>query len=115
EVIANTVPHETTRSESLSDRSHRRDSVVFLSNLIQGKGHEDFLEIGIRLLDDGVSAQFVLAGASPDEQTSRAIAERIQRSGHNSAIEVLGSVSGSEKQRLFDSARVLVFPSQYRF
>lgn len=87
-----------------------RKLVLYLSNLIAGKGYEDFLEIAIRALNSGIQNDFVLAGASSVE-IATAVQRRIDISGHQAHIKLAGAVKSDEKWELLNSAKLLLFPS----
>ena len=111
DVIANTLP-ELPPATATQVPLHARNTVVFLSNLIPGKGHDDFLAVAAKCLDEGIEAQFVLAGAA-----SPAVAAEVQgsitRSGWPENISYLGPVGAQEKWALLADARAFVFPSTY--
>ncbi len=111
DVIANTLPElpPPTPSEVPIDA---RNTVVFLSNLIPGKGHEDFLAVAAKCLDAGIDAKFVLAGAASPSVAAEVNAN-IARSGRGSNISYMGAVGTLEKWGLLGSARAFVFPSTY--
>jgi glycosyltransferase involved in cell wall biosynthesis len=87
-----------------------RDTVLFLSNLIPGKGHDDFLAAAAKCLDAGIDAKFVLAGAAGPSVAAEVNAS-IARSGRASNISYLGAVGTQEKWALLATARAFVFPS----
>lgn len=110
-VIGNALP-ELPPSLEATVPLEARDSVLFLSNLIPGKGHDDFIAVATNCLDAGMNAKFVLAGAASPSVTAE-VNERISRSGWSSRISYLGAVGAQEKWRLLATTRVFVFPSTY--
>lgn len=111
DVIRNTLPEcppTTTARIPLSERG----IVLFLSNLIPGKGHEDFLSAAANCLDSGLDSRFVLAGAASPSVAAEVNA-RISRSGWASKITYVGAIGTQEKWDLLSGARMLVFPSTY--
>lgn len=111
EVIGNTLP-ELPPTLRVVVPLEARNTVVFLSNLIPGKGHEDFIAVATRCLDAGLNARFILAGAASPSVAAE-VNERIERSGWASNISYLGPVGSREKWSLLAIARVFVFPSTY--
>ena len=109
DVIGNTLP-ELPPTQSAEVPLATRDTVVFLSNLVPGKGHEDFLAVAAKCLDGGMDAKFVLAGASSPSVAAELNA-KIARSGWASNISFLGAVDAQAKWDLVSTARVFVFPS----
>ena len=109
DVIGNTLP-ELPPTQSAAVPLATRDTVVFLSNLVPGKGHEDFLAVAAKCLDGGIDAKFVLAGASSPSVAAELNA-KIARSGWASNISYLGAVDAQAKWDLVSTARVFVFPS----
>jgi glycosyltransferase involved in cell wall biosynthesis len=109
DVIGNTLP-ELPPTQSAEVPLATRDTVVFLSNLVPGKGHEDFLAVAAKCLDGGIDAKFVLAGASSPSVAAELNA-KIARSGWASNISYLGAVDAQAKWDLVSTARVFVFPS----
>ena len=111
DVIPNTLAElpPALAVEALLDE---RDTVLFLSNLIPGKGHDDFLAVAVKCLDAGINARFVLAGAASPSVAAEVHAE-IARSGWASNISYLGALGTQEKWDLLGTARAFVFPSTY--
>lgn len=113
DVIPNTLP-ESPPTLSVEVPLAERDIVLFLSNLIPGKGYDDFLAVALECLEAGIDANFVLAGAASSSVAAEVDAF-ISRSGWASNISYLGAVGTQMKWRLLAKARVLVFPSTYRY
>jgi glycosyltransferase involved in cell wall biosynthesis len=111
EVIGNTLS-ELPPAQAVKIPLDARDTVLFLSNLVPGKGHDDFLAVAVKCLDAGVDAKFVLAGAASPSVAAEAKAS-IARSGWASNISYLGSVGAQDKWGLLATARAFVFPSTY--
>lgn len=111
-VIPNTLPEipsiDTRRQED------KRDTVLFLSNLIPGKGHEDFLDIASQALQEEIDMKFVLAGgASLDVE--KEVRDYISTAGIGKSVTYVGAVGGKAKWDLFRSASVFIFPSTYKY
>ena len=111
DVIGNTLP-DLPPALAVEVPLDARDTVVFLSNLIEGKGHEDFIAVAANCLDAGVNAKFILAGAASPSVAAEVNAN-IARSGWASHISYLGAVDAKDKWALLATARAFVFPSTY--
>ena len=87
--------------------------LLFLSNLIPGKGHEELLSAFLSL-DETVRKGFRLdfAGAFESEDSKRVFLAKI--SAH-SEITYHGVVSGENKRHLFSSAHVFTLPTYYPY
>jgi len=109
DVIGNTLP-ELPPVSAMELPLDVRDTVVFLSNLIPGKGHDDFLAVAAKCLDVGIAAKFVLAGAASPSVAGEVNAN-IARSGWASNISYVGPVGVQDKWNLLATARVFAFPS----
>lgn len=109
DVIGNTLP-ELPPVSAVEVPLDVRDTVVFLSNLIPGKGHDDFIAAAAKCLDVGIDAKFVLAGAASPSVAAEVNAN-IVRSGWASNISYLGPVGAQDKWDLLATARAFVFPS----
>jgi len=111
DVIGNILP-EFPPPRAMRVPLDARDTVVFLSNLIPGKGHDDFLAVATKCLDAGINARFVLAGAA-SHSVAEEVNTNIARSGRATRISYLGAVGTQEKWGLLATARAFVFPSTY--
>lgn len=113
DVIGNTLP-ELPPPGIGKNPLEARDTVLFLSNLMPGKGHDDFLSVAAMCLDSGINAEFVLAGAASPSVAAE-VNTRIARSGWASKIVYKGAVGAKEKWDLLSCARAFVFPSTYPY
>ena len=92
-----------------------RPSFLFLSNLIPEKGVGIFVDAAILVAATVPSAKFIIAGDSPDPATVDLLRSKIQSSGYEEQISILGKADEETKWRLLDEAHALVFPSTYPF
>ncbi|WP_413248299.1 glycosyltransferase family 4 protein [Sinomonas flava] len=110
------IPNTPLRTyDAAHSRVRKQNRLLFLSNLLPDKGAGDFVECAIELCRRGSADSFVIAGPAPDEPTRQELIQRIEASGFDDRIELIGPVDEDQKQRLFASATALVFPSKYRF
>ena len=87
--------------------------VLFLSNLIPGKGHLDLLEAYLHLdrdLRNSIVLDFAGAFESPKHEAS--FLDRIRR---HRQIRYHGTVAGDTKRRLFHEAHVFCLPTYYPY
>ncbi|MDV2976876.1 UNVERIFIED_CONTAM: glycosyltransferase family 4 protein [Actinomycetes bacterium ARC8] len=88
---------------------------LFLSNLLPEKGAEAFITAALQLAPEYPSARFVVAGAAPDDETTRFLESKISGSPYAKSVSLIGGAAEEHKWRLLDSAHALVFPSTYKF
>lgn len=108
--IPNAVPERQRKATPVAEAS----SIVFLSNLIPGKGAEDFMRIANRCLDSAPGSRAVVIGrASSDEYLDglRALLDPHVR--HR--VNFTGARFDEDRDDVLSTAAVLVFPSTYRY
>jgi glycosyltransferase involved in cell wall biosynthesis len=88
-------------------------TVLFLSNLLPGKGAGDFVELAGALAGEFGDVTFLLAGAPADRAHAAELARRITELGLRERVELLGEVSAARRTELLRSAELFVFPSRY--
>jgi glycosyltransferase involved in cell wall biosynthesis len=88
-------------------------NVLFLSNLLEGKGHQELLE-GFLTLDQSIREKIYLnyAGGFENEKDKKAFLDKIKNQPN---ITYHGSVKGEVKKNLFHNAHVFCMPTYYRF
>lgn len=89
--------------------------IVFLSNLLEEKGADVFVEMAIDVCRRGGNQVFSLVGPSADEGLTATLRGRVAQSGFSERIVFRGPLFGLEKWQVLASAEVLVFPTRYRF
>lgn len=87
--------------------------VLFLSNLLDGKGYKELLD-GFVALDESFRIQMVLhfAGAFPSEDAE---VRFMQKARQHENVRYHGVVGGAAKKALFDRAHVFCLPTYYAF
>jgi len=97
------------------DRSERKITVTYLSNLVPGKGFDIFLKAAALLRKQGKDQDFVfnLAGAPANEEIGAQVKDFVQTQGLGESVRILGKVIGQDKWRLLLDSDVFVFPTQY--
>jgi glycosyltransferase involved in cell wall biosynthesis len=82
--------------------------VVYLSNLVRDKGIVESVEAALILIDRDPDIEVLFAGDWDDPSVERQLRERVRTA--NGRVRFLDSVAGEEKERLLQSASVLLFP-----
>ena len=100
------LPVEAVRAK-FSEASDLK--VLFLSNLIEGKGHDDLVEAYLMIAESDRARMTVdFAGAFEDETFERAFAAKAGSAG---GIRHHGVVAGAERRRLLREAHILCLPT----
>jgi glycosyltransferase involved in cell wall biosynthesis len=82
--------------------------VVYLSNLVKDKGIVEAVEAALILVARRPQVEVLFAGDWDDAAVERQLRERVEPA--NGKIRFLAPVAGEEKERLLQSASVLLFP-----
>lgn len=108
-VIPNTLPEDPPSTNHTA--VDRRRTVLFLSNLVPGKGYEDFLSVAARVLQERDDVHFAMVGAAAAEVRDH-VQSRIEDSPRPTHITYEGPADDASKWGFFAQAKVLVFPSE---
>ncbi|MGU3410349.1 glycosyltransferase family 4 protein [Microbacterium sp. M1A1_1b] len=117
-VIANTIddrPDRFAETRRRPDGMNTSGPILFLSNLLEEKGADVFVDMAITLCDRSDQLTFALVGQPADRTLADALQLRVVRSGHASRVQFLGPRFGEDKWDVLAGAQLLVFPSRYRF
>jgi len=109
-IVPNGIPVINTRNTYVLREKPLQ--IVFLSNLISGKGVLLLLEAFKNLVLKGFSHQLVIAGADADI-TRQQLIEYTQEHQLESRVKILGPVYDAQKHELLQSSDLLVLPSNY--
>jgi glycosyltransferase involved in cell wall biosynthesis len=107
-----TIPHGVSKVAERQER-HRpthEPEILFVGSLTRLKGADLLLRAFSRLGQEGYSARLVIAGSGPEEHRLRRLALRL---GVAERVAWLGRITGEEKERVLDSATVIVIPSRW--
>ncbi|RLP81386.1 glycosyltransferase [Mycetocola lacteus] len=107
--IANTP---TGLPEALTPQAPTTRNVLFLSNIIPGKGADVFVTIALALFRGRERGTFALAGPAGDSALVENIDTRIREAGAERSISRLGSVGGETKWNALTGASCLAFTSE---
>lgn len=108
-VVPNCVPDHVSATGRAAQPG-RTMRVLFLGNLIPGKGYGELIRAAELLAEAGVDLELVLAGGGMAERTRRQI---LAESTIADRIRFTGPVDGAEKNVLLSEADVLALPSYY--
>jgi glycosyltransferase involved in cell wall biosynthesis len=81
---------------------------VYLSNLVEDKGIVEAVEAALILVARHPQVEVLFAGGWDDPSVERQLRERAAAA--NGRVRFLDSVAGEEKERLLQSASVILFP-----
>ncbi|MEM6401004.1 MAG: hormogonium polysaccharide biosynthesis glycosyltransferase HpsP, partial [Cyanobacteria bacterium P01_D01_bin.116] len=88
--------------------------ILFMSRIDPKKGLDILIPALEKLLNEGLSFHFVLAGTNPqDPNYEQKIKSQIQASSLNKYTTITGFVTGELKSALLESADLFVLPSYY--
>ena len=87
--------------------------VLFLSNLISSKGPLEVLKAAKIVIQKRKDVRFVLAGADDSKHFAQKLIEYINDNGLAEFVEMPGGVYGEDKENLFASSDIFVFPTYY--
>jgi glycosyltransferase involved in cell wall biosynthesis len=107
-LIANAVEIEDIDLDVTRYASERPLEVVYIGRLAQAKGVFEIVQAVAMLAARGTEIHLRLAGSGAAEQQLRAA---ISKAHLDERVKLLGPVFGAAKQRLWQSANVLAFPS----
>lgn len=120
-VLHNGVPEVYTNADIVRAMRTRQTSpqirVSFLSNFLEGKGFDTFLETAAELKNRGHEGEFIfyLAGASPSTEVSRQIEDFIASHRLDGMVRVVGTKLDRDKWRFLLYSDVFLFPTRYQF
>lgn len=112
--VVKVIPNTVVGGEPPVEAGSDSPQLLFLSNLIPGKGAEDFMRIADRCLTDEPAARAVVIGRSPSPgyvDDLRAMLDPAVRS----RVRFAGALYAEDRDRVVVASSVLVFPSTYRF
>lgn len=108
--IANAIEAEALTTRSLEAETTGRLHLVYVGRLAENKGIFDALEACARLLEQGHDVRFTFAGGGPDETRLK---DRVCSLGLHERVRLAGPLFGVEKDALWRSADVFVFPTYH--
>lgn len=116
QVVRNFAPNEMfVNAAELSEKWANTEvlQVLFLSNLLPGKGYEELLQAIARLPPDlAVRHRFSFAGGFESEAAKQSFLDAIKNMPH---VRYHGTVHGNEKRELFRQAHLFCLPTYYPY
>lgn len=88
--------------------------VLFLSNLVLSKGPFEFLKAANIVIKKNTNVRFVLAGADSSPIFTKRLRSYIANNGLDEYVTMPGRVHGEEKEKLFATSDIFVFPSYFK-
>jgi glycosyltransferase involved in cell wall biosynthesis len=88
---------------------------LFLSNYSNDKGATEVLTLAQRTRDLQGSIHYTLAGGIPDPAYFAELQRFVEREKLQGLVHLSGPVHGEEKNRLFTSSDVFLFPTSFRY
>lgn len=109
-VVPNAIPNLP-----LVNQTNHRDNikVLFLSHLKPLKGPLEFLKAAKIANQKRQDIRFVLAGPDRDKSFSQKLKTYVKDNGLNEYVEMPGGIYGEDKEKLFASSDIFVFPTHW--
>lgn len=108
------IPNTVAGADSTETISTDGPQMTFVSNLIPGKGAEDFMRIANRCLSAAPTAHAVVVGRSSKPNYADELQSMLSPEVR-SRVRFAGPLYGGDRDRVVAASSVLVFPSTYRF
>jgi len=89
--------------------------ILYLSNLVPSKGPMEFLKAANIVLRKHQNVYFIVAGADSTQSFTQQLGSYIISNKLDEHIQMLGLVTGKEKERLMASSDIFVFPSYFKY
>jgi glycosyltransferase involved in cell wall biosynthesis len=109
--IPNAIEAGSLMQRPLEAESTGALHLVYLGRLAENKGIFEAVEACANLVGQGHDLRFTLAGGGPDEKR---LMERVRALGLEERVHFAGPLFGEEKDDLWRSADVFVFPTYHR-
>lgn len=111
EVIPNAIEAEGLAQRPLDPGRQGPLRLAYLGRMAENKGIFEAVEALARLVHSGHELLFTLAGGGPDEGRMR---DRVRALGLEDRVRFAGPLFGADKDALWRSADVFVFPTYHR-
>ena len=87
--------------------------ILFLSNLHPSKGPFDVLKAANIVVKQNTNVRIVLAGADSSQSFTQSLRSYIVDNGLDEYVTMPGRVYGEEKEKLFETSDIFVFPTYF--
>jgi glycosyltransferase involved in cell wall biosynthesis len=108
------IPNAVGGPEQRATRVGGSSTIAFLSNLIPGKGAEDFMRIANRCLGDAPDAHAIVIGRAPSGEYAEGLLSILDPDVRG-RVDFVGALFDEARDDLLATVEVLVFPSTYRY
>jgi len=112
--IISSLSEESYNKIKITRKNNSSLNLLFLSNMYLFKGWKIVLETALILKNSNVRFKINFAGQWTDNTSEKEFFEYVDNHGLNSFVKYVGSVSFDEKNELFSSSDVFLFPSEYK-
>lgn len=113
-VLPNAIPERNPVQKKQKGITDKNLHILFLSNLIPGKGPMTVLKVAEQLLKTESGVRFTLAGRAASDDYLTQLKTFISKSGLEDSVTMTGPVYGENKMQLLDSADIFIFPTNFK-
>ena len=116
-IHANGIPDEFSdfnMGAALAPKKRKNLKVVFISNLLPGKGLEAVIDFAAQLNKGQYDFEINICGRFSDENYERDILRRVLSLGVSEKCNFLGPRYGSEKADILLESDLMLFPTEYK-
>ncbi|NBQ97009.1 MAG: glycosyltransferase family 1 protein [Microbacteriaceae bacterium] len=114
--IANAVEDQfTLKSKVLPRKRFENKQIIFVGNLVEGKGYEEFLDASLKLRRKGLISKALIIGAETKSGQILDMRKRVSQMSYENDVKILGPRSREEISRYLSESSVFVFPTTYEF
>ena len=92
-----------------------RNQILYLSNLLPGKGYIETLKAVALLKHEFPDIHLILAGAAPTEKVELEVRDFVSNLGIAKNVTVTGGIYGETKRRTLCESEVLILPSEQEY
>lgn len=92
-----------------------RNQILYLSNLLPGKGYIETLKAVALLKNEFPDIHLILAGAAPTEKAELEVRDFVSKLGIEENVTVTGGIYGETKRRTLCESEVLILPSEQEY
>ncbi|WP_181439471.1 glycosyltransferase family 4 protein [Curtobacterium sp. MCBD17_032] len=112
--VIQVIPNTVGTVEPAGTQVHESPQLVYVSNLIPGKGAEDFMRIADRCLTEVPTARAVVIGGTSSPEYTNDLRAMLSPDSQ-ARVRFAGPLFDAERDDVVAASSVLVFPSSYRF
>ena len=117
-ILPNAIKNELSESQfkKITQQRKKQNSfnLLFLSNMDESKGWLKTLEACKILRERNINFKCNFVGACPSEKTKIKFNKFISKNNLQKNIKYLGKKTGQEKNKIFATSDILIFPTEYK-